>query len=337
MNKLQISRSPIKRNIVVFLIITASILQNSILFGQRKLITDSDTPLVKGFYRDFYEFKYNKPSVPFDNKIDTLKEFYGAILIPNGSQEYFGVKLKKDQIKLLKGIFGFCDGKNVYKACDFKLFHPYVKFRKIDFIGRYCLYSEIVVKNKAIIYTPFEGSIFVPVKNGLTDFVLDLNTGHLSVLRKKFVEEIIVQDPELAVKYKFDLNEDKKYKDYIIEYSLKHKNEIKTNSNELLTDEIITRLYKDSVDSTYEKYYNRIKELLPKVRKVKNIEFWESKYGNGNYRFIGLCGYHNLTQNPTYKYKIGVWRYFYKNGNLKKEILYDLVENKIYEKEYKNE
>lgn len=181
------------------------------------------------------------------------------------------------------------------------------------------------------------GIILLPAKTGVTDIVLDLNTGNLSVLNQAFLQKNSVYDPELAAKHKFDLGKEIKYKDYIIDYSIKYKNEVIQNNNEQTTGEIINKLYKDSSDSTYEKYYNRIKELLPKVREVKNIGFWESKYGNGNYRFIGLCGYHNLGQNPTYKYKMGVWRYFYKNGNLRKEILYDLRENKIYEKEYKNE
>ena len=43
---------------------------------------------------------------------------------------------------------------------------------------------------------------------------------------------------------------------------------------------------------------------------------------------VNLTGYsttHNYSPNPDFRYKIDLWRYYDSNGDLKKEIMYDLT------------
>jgi hypothetical protein len=320
-------------NILVFIIF-----QNLILFGQKTLITDNSIPLEKGFYRDFYEFKYNKPSIPFEYRIDTISQNYGGIKI-EGQHIKYGLTIKKEHLKLLRNIFGFCDGNNVYILVSQDIIKQKMIFERLDFIGRYCLFSYVILKNKLPVYLSNglarEGVYFsIPIKYGLGDFIVDLNEGHSFFLNQNFVEETIKKDIELNDKFKADPSKEKKLREFIIAYSLKHVDEIKVSYDELTTGEIVSILNMDSSDSTFEMYYNRLMIQLPKTKKINNIKLWESKYGNGNYKFIGLSGYHNLNLNPEYKYKFGIWQYFYKNGDLKREILYDIKENKLYEKIY---
>jgi hypothetical protein len=321
------------KNAIILLLLIANR-----LYCQQSILNDSIS-LNKGFYRDFFEFKYNKPSLPFNYKIDTCIEKYGE-QPPDGPHKYYKIKIDKSQAKLLRDAYGFCDGKNVYVSVDMKLIKNVMLFEKLIFRGRYCLYQNKPIENVHVPIPssglmPISTGVLLPAKGKLTNIIIDFNNGNQFHLTRQLIENLIKDDIFLLEKFHSNNYSELELSKIIIEYSLSHKNDLIINSTDFTTGDICKFLQKMPSDSSNDFYYNRISSTLPKMINIKNIGLWESKYGNGNYRFIGLRGYHNIHQNPEYGYKIGYWRYFYKNGDLKKEIIFDLVENKLYIKEYK--
>jgi hypothetical protein len=296
----------------------------SIKVGCQGLITDDSVQLKKGFYKDFYEFKYNKPSghlsftwLEFDYKSEKLK-LHNAYAIQIDSSNY----------NELNECYGFCDGDTIYISTN-RYEKNSLFFEKLTFLGRYSMYETLH-----------------PVHRKLSTVVIDLNTGEIAVLSNNKLKNIIKDDKELYNKYLkisktvndssddlYDNNQNNKESDisladYIKEYSLKHKSELKIDSEDITTGEINIILTKTIEDSTFDIYYNRIIERFKNIRDVGKVELWKSS------RFIGLKVNNNLSRNTKYLYKIGLWRYFDKNGKIEKEIMYDLRENIVFKNDY---
>lgn len=299
----------------------------------QKLITDDSVILKKGFYTHFYEFKYNKPSLPFDYTIDSCLVRYGGSKF-DGTHKYYAISVKDDQDKFLREVYGFCDGKDIYISLGKGLISSKISFEKLIFKGRYCLNNIIVDKGRIPVPLPGGGMMLVTTSHQLATYLIDMNNGESLIFDEKRLKRILQTDKELFDRFSAEANSKEKLNEYLINYSIKHKNEISYNEQDVTPGEINEILKKAPTDSTFDIYYGRIIEKLKKMRDITNIELWQSKYGNGNYKFIGLAAIHNLSFNATYNYKIGYWRYFYRNGEIQTEIIYDLNENKITEREF---
>ncbi|PCH96850.1 MAG: hypothetical protein COB85_03220 [Bacteroidetes bacterium] len=94
-------------------------------------------------------------------------------------------------------------------------------------------------------------------------------------------------------------------------------------------------LCKLASDVDYISYYDRIMNFASDSN-YRGIDLRKGLYHSGQIKFIGLKSRHNFGKNPNYQYKIGTWRYFYPNGQLKRRVDYDLRENKhgLYETYY---
>jgi len=62
----------------------------------------------------------------------------------------------------------------------------------------------------------------------------------------------------------------------------------------------------------------------------QKVDFYLREYffGKNKMKMIGLKAKHKRGKNEDYFYKVGTWRTFYKNGNLKSLINYDIRVNK---------
>ena len=102
----------------------------------------------------------------------------------------------------------------------------------------------------------------------------------------------------------------------------KRRDDFKKHISEMSAN--LSKLESDVDDSTY---FDRIMKLSLDSN-FHVIQLSEARYGNEQIKFIGLKSKHNYGRNPDYLYKIGTWRYFYRNGQLKKRVDYDLRERK---------
>ena len=188
---------------------------------KQEFIVDKKVALKPGFYRNFEEFKTNNPSVAFANyPITKVSRGYG-FLNSAGEIASYRVVMDKSAAKKIGNVYGFCDGKNIYINPEITLFKPKKEFAKLEYLGRYCYYEERVLQT---VYTGMgTGSSTGPV---LEEKALDINTGKIIILSKKTIREIMVNDTQLMADFTNDSKKRKVLKEYLINYSDKHADEI---------------------------------------------------------------------------------------------------------------
>jgi hypothetical protein len=283
-------------------------------YGQQ-LITDESVELNPGIYRDFYEFKYNKPSIKLDDPTDSPEE-------PNYS---YKINLNKENRKAIGHIYGYCNGMDVYLPSPVSTFNP-EGFSKVSYLGRYSIYWFAITRTVSL-PVPAETFLSVPIPVGTNDEVVfvDMNTGEKQGLYRKWVESKIKDDPEIYKRYLADERSLENRVVYLIEYLAKHPEEIQVNKDDLTSGDINEILLVRPSDASPLDYCNRIMADLSQCTGIKQIEISESKYSKGNYKYIGLRARHYYGFSPDYEYRIGNWRYYNRDGTLKEEIDYDLI------------
>jgi len=98
--------------------------------------------------------------------------------------------------------------------------------------------------------------------------------------------------------------------------------------------ELKNNLYKVDTNTSYENYYYKIIELSIHPE-IETIEISREEYFNGNIKSMGLKAKHDLGKvsddvysESNYYNKIGTWRYFHENGQLKTLVDYNINEEK---------
>ncbi|MFC5271885.1 hypothetical protein [Adhaeribacter terreus] len=175
-----------------------------------QLITDANVVLKPGIYKNFSEFKYNKPSLalPANHKISKSGPKYVS------SKAVFRRRpLEKTEV------FGFCDGKNIYvnpRLADVS--KKPVTFNKISYLGRYATYKS---KSQYTYVRPgLNGGTFTATDKA--KYALDMGMGQFIALTQEKVAKLIADDAELAAAFKKQSFKKKHLTEYIIQYSKKH-------------------------------------------------------------------------------------------------------------------
>jgi len=103
-----------------------------------------------------------------------------------------------------------------------------------------------------------------------------------------------------------------------------NKIQITDNTTNLNINSLIK--YNDKFDS-FDQYYDFLIKTFGQDKSFKEIELYKSEYKNGKIKSIGIKAKHDYGVND-YSYKIGTWRYFYNNGEVKEIINFNLREKK---------
>lgn len=283
----------------------------------QQLITDVTVPMNPGIYRDFYEFKYNKPSI----------KIYDMIASPEDPDYSYGIIISKKDKKAIGLIYGYCDGSHVFLPTPVSLGNP-AKFGRVSYLGRYSLYWYTTSKSVPFPIPPAGSgqSVSIPVGTYDEAIFVDMNTGEKRGLDRKSVESKIKDDPEIYDRFIADERSIENMAAYLIKYMTKHKEEIQVNKDDLTSGEINEILLVRPSDASPLDYCHRVMADLSGCKDIIQIEISESKYANGNYKYIGLRAKHYYGSfSPVYSYRIGNWRYYYRDGKMKKEISFDII------------
>ncbi|HBS88131.1 MAG: hypothetical protein A2W91_05350 [Bacteroidetes bacterium GWF2_38_335] len=293
----------------------------SSVFSQDIIHTDS-IPLKKGIYRSFYEFKFNSPSVELNCNVikKGVKCTDGRIL------DIFKLDISSTEAIKVGKVFGFCDGKSVYFNSEKSMLSSNVVFTKIDFIGIFSIFEKIT-KFKS---DPKDLSFFQTTdgyESKITQAAIDLRTGKYFPVKEDYIFDKIKDDKELSAKFMKGFKGEDECEDILMDYSVKHKGEPFDRTNFIDLSDLKVIQYDSVSDKNFENYYKRM-EGFNKKYGFKKVEITESKYKNGSIKKIGPKSEHSFSFSETYSYKIGTWRYYYKNGKLKSVVNYDLAERK---------
>ncbi|MEW7280671.1 hypothetical protein ABW636_18940 [Aquimarina sp. 2201CG1-2-11] len=184
------------------------------------LIIDDLSNLKKGIYKNYEEFKYNKPSLKLDYEILAKNKKYGPI---NNREivTFYRLDVTKEQSKSIGPIYGFCDGEHIYIKGYYRVqLKPKTNFSQLDFVGEYCLYEGV---GSSSINT---GNGNIAMSNRIY-MVLNLNNRQVSVLSKRVLKKIISDDPELLMEFKKRKKKHKILKEYFLKYfDRKEKNKL---------------------------------------------------------------------------------------------------------------
>jgi hypothetical protein len=312
-------------------LILLTILNSFNLKGQ-EVITDDSIILKRGIYKDFYEFKYNKPSIPLSYKIISSESSYGLLNL-EGKHKYFTLDISKKQGDSIGVVFGFCDGHIVYinpsnpsniKPSRNKL-SSFTNFEIVELANRFCYFKALVTRLT-------QNSSYETLNNCFVD--LNINQDDLLFICKSEIKSYLENEPLLLDSFKNDANRELKLKYYLHAFQSHLVNRVKRDSFEYSAFDINEILQNHTLDTA--NYYNDIINKLKKCRNIYKIEIYKSNYNNGKCKSIGLRVSHSYDLNATegYPYKIGYWMHFYKDGKIKEEVMYNLFEKKIFDKNY---
>ncbi|WP_028981381.1 hypothetical protein [Sporocytophaga myxococcoides] len=181
-------------------------------FCQAPILKDSTK--VGGIYLSFSEFKNNKPSIKCQVRAKETKTVYGFF------EKYVQYKMRlEDTIDIkMKQVWGFCDGKDVYRAEGLSFAKYDHIFNKMELLGKYSYYNTVSTSYMSA-PAPSGGGSTV---NQLVPFLLNMNNGFDYELNKEAIEEIIKRDEQLFSEYKADKQRKKRYYDYIKKYCETH-------------------------------------------------------------------------------------------------------------------
>ncbi|MCR6637911.1 MAG: hypothetical protein NVV82_02655 [Sporocytophaga sp.] len=160
--------------------------------GQAPIFKDSSK--VEGLYLSFSEFKNNKPSIKCKVRAKESKTIHGFF----ESYVQYKMRIEDSTDVKMKQIWGFCDGKDVYKAEGLSFSKYDHIFNKLELLGKYSYFNTV---STSYLHNPGGAGSTV---NRLTPYVLNINNGLEYELNRESIEEILKRDEQLFAEYKAD-------------------------------------------------------------------------------------------------------------------------------------
>jgi hypothetical protein len=182
----------------------------------------NDTIYKRGIYKNFEEFKYNKPSTDFNYEITTEEIEYGLGGFDEGFRNttvlgkvtYYKILIKKSVGISIGNVFGFCDGESIYINTNLPILKPNTKFTKIEFLGAYCYFKDT--------YCPIIQDGYSRRHCSLNEKIIKIYDGEVILLNADTVQKLIEDNIELTNEFNRDTRKNKKLKEYIILYNAKY-------------------------------------------------------------------------------------------------------------------
>lgn len=162
----------------------------------------------KGIYRTYEEFKYNKPSIPFEHSTERNHE-----TITLFEEEFISYKmLFVDETRPCPKktpIWGFCDGKNIFIA-RYPFFRDRNVYDKLIYVGRYVYYqsTETTYGSPMYIMAPagsMGGGMGMAGGGGtklvVSNYIMYIDTGIPIELTEQDFCEMIADNPNLLAEF----------------------------------------------------------------------------------------------------------------------------------------
>jgi len=165
-----------------------------------------NSPLKRGLFRTFNDFKYNTPDTTINFTFDEEKE-------------KLNLDTTKYAIKRME-IWGFSDGVSVFIIAG--------KINKLQTLDRYCYFKE---QGVGIVMVAGGYSLVpIPIPRPYKEqYVINLNNGNTYNLDNGLMKKILGKDKELLNQFNKEPKKKDKYLDYIKAYNDRHKDELKVN------------------------------------------------------------------------------------------------------------
>jgi len=282
----------------------------------QSIIIDDTVVYKRGIYKDFEEFKFNRPSIPFDYKIDSF-EYKNLDLYAKGDSHFtYRIAANKTDAKRIGSVFGFCDGKKIYINESMPLLGERSDFELLHFVGLYSFFKQFMF---------VQGELGAQNSSTILYKVLNINNGEVSVLMQDDLNRIFADDSVLLQQFSTEKDQKSKIETYIALYSLKHKIDgVYCRDKKMTKQEADSFIVRLDADSTDKKYYNRILSKLKTNPAFCDAKLDKEYFDNGKLKSIGFTTRCNFDPNDQFLYSVGVWKLFYETGPLKEIIVYSI-------------
>ena len=106
-------------------------------FAQYPIISDLEKK--PGIYRDYEEFKNNKPSLKLDYQIISKQIDLSEV----SSIKVYALDIPKKESREIGDVFGFCDGKQIFMvSSEEDVLHKFV-FYKVEYLLKYAVFDAM--------------------------------------------------------------------------------------------------------------------------------------------------------------------------------------------------
>lgn len=315
--------------------------------------------LKTGGYKYSFEYKDNTPINNFQFKVEKRSK---EEIVNYGGNDYEVIsadnKVKQKEIK--RDYFGVFDGKDFY--INAFPYTGYFWYAKAESFGKYIYFKGVPPLNKKIqdkigfekttytfAFTLVGGAILGGIVNTIEEtqnaklripILLNVETGEaiyltierLYIILSKFqdLKQDYFKETEITedviVKLIDKLNE----KDVDLSFSAQEIDDQRHRDLEKQLIELETNLYITEKDSSYQDYYKRIL-MLTDHPKFESTKLFQKEYSNGNLKSIGIKSRQMLGEfvddfyeSESFYSKIGTWRYYYEDEQLKRIVNYNL-------------
>ena len=181
-------------------------------YAQYPIITDSEKK--PGIYRNYEEFKNNKPSLKLDYQIISKQIDFSEV----SSIKVYSLDIPKEESREIGDVFGFCDGKQIFMvSSEEDVLHKFV-FYKVEYLLKYAVF-DAMASNIEFTMTGQGGAMEMGgINQSKKTMIVDFETGIITTLTKGKLKEILSDKPQLLEKFKKQDNKNDYLKKYLIDY-----------------------------------------------------------------------------------------------------------------------
>lgn len=170
------------------------------------LYCDYSNSLIPGFYNTFSELINNTPSNKFDYPIKTQIEKTEGV-----ENRIYSIDINRLARRSIGKVYGFSDGKSIYLSSEQQKVKSHSEFFKAEDIGRYYYF-----KSKQLV--PMSVGNVVTILKFAVEYIIDKNTGEITVLNKSELKNLIENDTELLERFLSEKKKTNMLKKYLVEF-----------------------------------------------------------------------------------------------------------------------
>jgi len=183
------------------ILLTLSLLFILNMYGQYPI--QNDSVKIRGVYKSFAEFQNNSPSLHFEFTLEEKSTGSGAMGAGEKLLQY-KMEVSKDKKSQLDNVWGFCDGKEVYRRDVNNTW--FLVFSPISELNTYPVYQGIQ-------YSFSNGS------NTIVFYVIDIQNGTETTLTTSMIKKLLKKSaPELFDKFRKESSKKEKLYKYYVQY-----------------------------------------------------------------------------------------------------------------------
>ena len=155
---------------------------------------------------------------------------------------------------------------------------------------------------------------------------ININKGEVTELSKSSLKSILENDEELLNRFKDEEDKKDKIREYITEYSEKHKADgINCRDYTLNEESANVVLLRNEKDTSYNAYFERVYHTLKINPAFTEVTLKEEYFTNGNTQTTGIIAKHNFPNYEPSLHRVGIWVSYYETGVPKKTITYNIT------------